>query len=1215
MAEPRQTINDPAPCPPSTNPDAQAAQAVAAIEKFLGINPAPEPTTEDLNSPPKPDTTAPAIEVPCFEIIGLIGRGGMGDVYRARDLVIQRDVAVKVLQDKYPIDSPAAGRFMEEARITGQLQHPGIPAVYQIGKLLNGRPFLAMKLIKGETLEDLLKKPAGEHPNWLAIFESICQAVGYAHARNVIHRDLKPANIMVGGFGEVQVMDWGLAKVLPASRDQAGSDRASREHERPEQAATEIRTLRDNDTRDGSIIGTAAYMSPEQAGGEIDRIDQRSDVFSLGAILCTILTGQPPYAAKDFESVLRMAIRCKTEEAFQRLDACGAESDLIFLAKCSIHEEPAHRPNNANEVAEAINSIRTDAEERARDAELERQRAEVYAGEQWKRRKVQFALLLALMLGATLSIFYAVRAERNAEAATEKERQSRLFADRADYFARQADKEAAAAKRQTELAYQYANEAKAHAKRADYQALEATKNSNLANDSENKLADQLRESRRLLDLTRMRIAQTDFANNQTQLARDTLNDVAPVNRCTGWQLLNREFDGGLFALYGHTAAVNGVAMSSDGSRIVTGSWDKTARLWDARSGRLIREFKGHTNGVNSVALSTEGRHLATGSTDRTARLWDLETGEHIPFTGHIESVQCVALSADGKFIATGSTDRTARLWDATNGRMLVEFSGHKDTVRSVALSPDGSRLMTGSQDNTARLWDARTGEMLVEFKGHTSCVQNAVFSGDTKQVATGSWDNTARLWDTRTGETLKVFKGHDNEVLSVALTSDGSRLITASADHTARLWDTRSGQTLLEFKGHTRAVTNVAVSPDGSRLVTCSADASARVWSLRSRHQVCEVKGGRLIAATMSPEREVAATLVEDGVPQLWSVRTGHPQPLSFQENARDVELMALSADGNWLAAATSDDSQYVWDISTGSATVAWKGAKPATCLALSSDGRLLITGTLNRTAVLRNLRTGKSLEFTGHTGTVFAVDLSADSKWLVTGSSDRTACLWEASSGQNLLKFEGHSGTITSLALSADASRLVTGSHDKTARLWDARSGQPLGEFKGHSRSVLSVALSRDGNRLATGSEDGSVRLWDVRTGLALLELKAHGDSVIRVFLSVDGTKLFSFAADGSFRLWDARPLFEGIDLDISERQMRLWKTRPDPDWHVEQRKKFESEKNGYAAALHRSFEQHARGVVAVDYSQFDNAYWHFVAAALLKPPDPKAVEIEPKK
>ena len=231
-----------------------------------------------------------------YDLLDEVGRGGMGVVYRARDVALDREVAVKILQDKYAPDSGTARRFVDEARITGQLQHPGIPAVYQVGTFADGRPFLAMKLIKGQTLDELLK--SGVQVDALAITEAVGQAVGYAHAHGVNHRDLKPANIMVGAFGEVQVMDWGLAKVLMVSHD---AQRRVNTDPEATVAQTEIRTARDSDgsfTQAGSILGTPAFMAPEQASGELDKVGTSSDVFGLGAILCVLLTGKPPFDGK-----------------------------------------------------------------------------------------------------------------------------------------------------------------------------------------------------------------------------------------------------------------------------------------------------------------------------------------------------------------------------------------------------------------------------------------------------------------------------------------------------------------------------------------------------------------------------------------------------------------------------------------------------------------------------------------------------------------------------------------------------------------------------------------------------------------------------------------------------------------------------------------------------------------------------------------------------
>ncbi len=374
-----------------------------------------------------PEAAAPPANPPGYELIAEIGRGGMGVVYRARDIALDRDVAVKLLSDRYPADSPAAQRFLSEARITGQLQHPGIPAVQQVGTLADGQPFLAMKLIKGNTLEAILKHQpdsAAERGWLLAIFEAVCQAVGYAHANGVIHRDLKPANIMVGSYGEVQVMDWGLAKVLgeetPATADALAAEQT--------QAWTQFSPTPEpgSHTQAGSLVGTPAFIPPEQAVGEVERVNERSDVFGLGALLAVILTGKPPYVGETFESVRVQAVRGKLEDGFARLDGCGAEPELVVLCKKCLAFEPADRPADAGTVAAAVAGLRAAADERARRAELDKVRVEAEkaasgarALERRKRRRLALAAaaVLAAEVFGGLSAVLAVQRRANADLA------------------------------------------------------------------------------------------------------------------------------------------------------------------------------------------------------------------------------------------------------------------------------------------------------------------------------------------------------------------------------------------------------------------------------------------------------------------------------------------------------------------------------------------------------------------------------------------------------------------------------------------------------------------------------------------------------------------------------------------------------------------------------------------------------------------------------
>jgi hypothetical protein len=298
----------------------------------------------------------------------------MGVVWRCRDHGLRRDLAMKILLDEHRERPEFHRRFLNEARVLGQMEHPGIVPIHQVGALPDGRPFFVMKLVKGHTLAELLAKEGPGAARWLGVFEAICQAVGYAHSQGVIHRDLKPSNVMVGEFGEVQVMDWGIAKGLagpaPATEPTDGTA-APAAAERLQPTAAEV-----SRTQPGRALGTWAYVPPEQASGQLEKIDRRADVFSLGAVLCQLLTGQPPYVGTS-EAIIPMALQGQLADCFARLDGCGAEPELVALARRCLAKDPAERPADAGEVAATVAAFRAAAEDRARKAELrvERDRA------------------------------------------------------------------------------------------------------------------------------------------------------------------------------------------------------------------------------------------------------------------------------------------------------------------------------------------------------------------------------------------------------------------------------------------------------------------------------------------------------------------------------------------------------------------------------------------------------------------------------------------------------------------------------------------------------------------------------------------------------------------------------------------------------------------------------------------------------------------------
>jgi WD40 repeat protein/tRNA A-37 threonylcarbamoyl transferase component Bud32 len=955
--------------------------AASLLEFFAnqdGLSALAHPTWPDLQQPAAgvAPSTLPSVSLTRFgdyEILHEIARGGMGVVYKARQVSLNREVALKrILADK--ATSPnTLRRFRIEAEAAAHLDHPNIVPIYDVGES-DGQPYFTMKLVEGGSLSSRLDEfqvpVPGEGPipgrgvlhlrlaRLAELLAAVARAVHHAHQRGILHRDLKPANILLDDAGQPMVTDFGLAKRVGQDINLTGSQ---------------------------AIIGTAAYMPPEQAMPSKDGLTVAADIYALGAILYELLTGRPPIVGNNYFETLVKVLEETPLPPRQRNRNVPRDLEAICL-KC-LHREPAGRYASALELAEDLDRWR------AGDAISLRPASTVERAWRWARRnRLAGALLGAVAALLIVGTIGSMLAAWHIAAARDQERAARAAAE-----------EASAENRRLLVSGYVANGTRALDSGDVFAALvwygEAL---NLDR------GDPARE-----DAHRVRLA-------------------TALRRCP--RLVQVWFD---------NDPTRPAVLSPDGRRVVL-LRKEIARVWDVGSGEAVSAEMTHPDTVEQAMFSPDGSRLVT-TANHVARVWNAATGKPItPPLEHDRAIRWATFSPDGASLATASIDRTARVWDAATGQLLFGPLAHTHPVLFASFSRDGKRLVTSGGDHDSHKGEIRVWDLTLPKPSSRTLMRNIVISwahlaADGEHVVGVGGRRIAHLWslagtktdnpgvspirfdphgavgpdpthvlkvdgstaqvcDVATGKPLSPPLVHGGALILAAFSPDGRLVATAARDRTVRVWDAGTGKPLTPSLHHGRPVHRAAFSADGRRLLTTSQDGVMRVWDLASRELVQPLPPDGVPTAVSSNSRLIAA-VDRDGTVWVREPVSGTVCAGPFRHMGA-VTGTAISPGGTRLAVATADGTAFLWDLATSRpAGPPLQHGQPLRQTAFSGDGRRLVTVAEDHTLRVWDVATGFPVTpLLTHDEPITSASLAEDGRRLVVRGKSGAGAAWNLS-------------------------------------------------------------------------------------------------------------------------------------------------------------------------------------------------------------------------
>jgi formylglycine-generating enzyme required for sulfatase activity/WD40 repeat protein len=1093
-----------------------------------------------------------------FERQHFLDSGNLGEVFFAKDTELNRTVVTKYIRPEMSGDTFKQALFHLEGEVTGALEHPSVVPVYGLGKDIKGRIYYAMRYIRGKKLSRVIaeyhRKEAGLKQEALTgllqNFQAVCLAIEYAHSKGVLHCDIKPDNIMIGDFGEVFVVDWGL--VVVCGDVKGPSDMHDMETLDPgvipPYKPSELASSGLHEQQGGSrraVGGTPAYMAPEQftatMSEDISLVTPKADIYALGSTLYHILTGKAPHLPKEGvkESPDAFYFRITTGMIPTPREKDASISKLLEqIVLKAMQVEPGDRYASARELAEDIKRYVSDEPVHAyQESGLEKSRRWIR-----KNRSLVGAAMVMLLLLTMVSIgFSFVKLEHSQELA---KRNQELEVSKNEIEGRNQELEISKIKIEGQNHQLAASKVEIEGQNYKLVAInkdaidakeKAEKETDRANqqtkfaESEKKKAEaQQDRAESLLYVSKINRAITELESGSINIGLEEL--ISTPFSYRGWEhdFITSNFYKNHVTLTSDSGEV--FCYSPDGKKIASSDrFDRGIKILDAETGKELQTLKGHTSSVDSVNFSPDGKKIAIGNSDYIdeervyeIKILDAETGKELQtLIGHTEKINSVNFSPDGKKLLTSSGERHGnykdtdanhlKMWDLSTGKELVGFfNKQKGSATTATFSPDGKKIASISEENndknkifSIKIWDAATGKELQTLKEHRSYVTSISYSPDGKKIASGSWDNSIKIWDAETGKKLQTLTGHTSWVTSVSFSPDGKNIASGSWDKIIKIWDAETSEEVQTLKGHTSWVTSVTFSHNGTTITSGASD-GIKIWDAKTGKEMKNLKEGygvEITSVSFSPDGKKIASGGWRGSIKILDAETGK-ELQTLVGNTEEITSLSFTPDGKKLLSlipkSTRDINKNLkmWDLTTGKEIAVLNNQKESSDAAtFNPDGKKIAK-----------------------------ISEEGNDKNKVYGIKIR-----DAETGKELQTLKGHKKEITNVSFSTDGKKIASTSGG-SIKIWDAETGKELQTLKGYTRDNTIVSFSPDGKKIASASGD-SIKIWDAETGKEFQTLKGHTEDINSVSFSPDGKRLLSYSGKSY-----------GIDKNKDANHLKMW-------------------------------------------------------------------------